>query len=124
MAKSGAISAGGTYESPLRFWLGFNLACTGINYSDINPITLSNGYPASQKQSKLGGAFTLNLKGGYVFVFGDKRKKAISLNVNAQNMLGNRGVLGAYSPFGMEDSELRYAYIYGRTVYLMLRFLF
>jgi hypothetical protein len=123
-----AISAGGMYESSLRFWLGFNLAYTGINYSDVNPISLSDNYMAVsenvRKQSKLNGAFTLNLKGGYVFVFGGKQKKALSLNVNAQNVLGSKGILGAYSPLGMETGELRYAYIYGRTIYLMLRFLF
>jgi hypothetical protein len=123
-----AISAGGMYESPLRFWLGFNLACTGINYSDVNPISLSNSYMAVsenvRKQSKFDDIFTLNLKGGYVFVFGGKQKKALSLNVNAQNVLGNKGILGAYSPLGTRTGELRYAYIYGRTIYLTLRFLF
>jgi hypothetical protein len=121
-----AISAGGMYGSPLRFWLGFNLSYTGINYSDVNPITLANSYiPLSenmQEQTKLKGAFTFNLKGGYVFVFGGKQKKALSLNVNVQNVFGNRGILGAYSPLGMENSESRYAYMYGRTIYLMLRF--
>jgi hypothetical protein len=123
-----AITAGGIYESPLRFWLGFNFAYTGQNYSDINPVVWSVNYPETPDnnriQSKLNGAFTFNLKGGYAFVFGGKQKKAISLNIHAQNLFGGKGVLGAYSPFGMESSETRYAYIYGRAIYMMLRFSF
>jgi hypothetical protein len=121
-----AITAGGIYESPWRAWLGFNLAYTGLSYSDINPITLSKNHLDSslEQQIVLNGVFTFNLKGGYVFLFGEKRKKALSLNVHAQNLFGSKGILGAYSPFGMENQELRYAYIYGRTIYLMLRFSF
>jgi hypothetical protein len=123
-----AISAGALYESPLRFWFGLNLAYTGLSYSDVNPAILSNSYLAEyssvQGQSKLDGLFTLNAKGGYVFVFGGKRKQALSLNVHAQNLLGSKGILAAYAPFGMGDGELRYARVYGRTVYLMLRFTF
>jgi hypothetical protein len=123
-----AITAGGIYESPLRFWLGFNLAYTGQNYPEINPVALSYSYMESsgntREQPGLNGVFTFNLKGGYVFVFGAKRKKALSLNVHAQNLFSAKGILGAYSPYGMENSELRYAYIYGRTVYLMFRFSF
>ncbi|MDR2384026.1 MAG: TonB-dependent receptor [Prevotellaceae bacterium] len=113
-----AITAGGIYESPLRFWFGLNLAYTGQNYPDINIETSNDAH----EQPKLNGIFTFNLKGGYVFVFGGKHKKALSLNVHAQNLFDSKGILGAYSPYGMENSELRYAYIYGRTVYLMLRF--
>jgi outer membrane receptor protein involved in Fe transport len=124
-----AITAGGIYESPLRFWLGFNLAYTGQNHADINPVTWAYGYTQmsdeeSREQSALKGAFTFNLKGGYVFVFGAKRKKALSLNVHAQNLFNSKGFLGAYSPYGMENSELRYAHIYGRTLYVMMRFSF
>ncbi|MDR1593468.1 MAG: hypothetical protein LBS43_03140 [Prevotellaceae bacterium] len=125
-----AITAGGIYESPLRFWLGFNLAYTGQNHSDINPVVFAYHYPETtddsnnQEQLTLKGAFTFNLKGGYVFLFGGKQKKALSLNVHAQNLFGGKGILGAYSPYGMESNEPRYAYIYGRTVYLMLRFSF
>jgi hypothetical protein len=121
-----AITAGAVYESPLRFWFGLNLAYTGQKFSDINPVIFSYSYQEmpddNRKQTGLKGAFTLNLKGGYVFVFGDKRKKALSLNVHAQNLFGGKGILGAYSPYGMESNELRYAYIYGRTVYMILRF--
>ncbi|MDR0724935.1 MAG: hypothetical protein LBF59_02865 [Prevotellaceae bacterium] len=123
-----AITAGGIYESPLRFWLGFNLAYTGQNYPDINPVAMSYSYMETsgntREQQGLNGVFTFNLKGGYVFVFGAKRKKALSLNIHAQNLFGAKGILGAYSPYGMESNELRYAYIYGRTVYLMFRFSF
>jgi hypothetical protein len=123
-----AITAGGVYESPLRFWLGFNFAYTGQNHPDINPVALSYGYMETSEnnpeQTGLKGVFTFNLKGGYVFVFGAKRKEALSLNVHVQNLFGGKGILGAYSPYGMENNELRYAYIYGRTVYLMLRFSF
>jgi hypothetical protein len=123
-----AITAGGVYESPLRFWLGLNLAYTGQNHSDINPIVFANSYletlDSNREQSALKSAFTFNLKGGYVFIFGGKQKKALSLNVHAQNLFAGKGILGAYSPYGMENSELRYAYIYGRTVYMMLRFSF
>jgi hypothetical protein len=121
-----AITAGGIYESPIHLWLGFNLAYTGQTYSDVNPITLSRNHPdnAMSQQTGLNGVFTFNLKGGYVFVFGAKRKKAISLNIHAQNLFNSKGILGAYSPFGMENNELRYAYIYSRTLYLMLRFSF
>ncbi|MDR1886792.1 MAG: hypothetical protein LBQ70_02645 [Prevotellaceae bacterium] len=123
-----AIAAGAVYESPLRFWLGLNLAYTGQSYADINPIILSGSYLSAhdniREQPGLTGTFTLNFKGGYVFVFGGKRKQALSLNVHVQNLLGSEGILGAYSPFGTESSETRYAYIYGRTMYLMLRFMF
>jgi hypothetical protein len=124
-----AITAGGIYESPLRFWLGFNLAYTGQNHADINPVTLAYGYmqtsdEESREQPVLKGAFTFNLKGGYVFVFGAKRKKALSLNIHAQNLFNGKGFLGAYSPYGMENSELRCAHIYGRTLYVMMRFSF
>jgi hypothetical protein len=123
-----AITAGAVYESPLRFWLGFNLAYTGQNHSDINPIVFSNSYldttDSNSEQSVLKGIFTVNLKGGYVFVFGNKRKKALSLNIHAQNLFNSKGISGAYSPYGMENNELRYAYIYGRTIYMMLRFSF
>jgi outer membrane receptor protein involved in Fe transport len=124
-----AITAGGIYESPLRFWLGLNLAYTGQSYPDINPVTLSHSYMEAagntrEQQTGLNGVFTFNLKGGYVVVFGAKRKKALSLNVHAQNLFDAKGILGAYSPYGMENNEMRYAYIYGRTVYLMLRFSF
>jgi hypothetical protein len=123
-----AISAGGIYESPLNFWVGLNVAYTGQNYSDINPITLSNSLLETagiQEQLKLQGAFALNFKGGYTFIFGGKTKKALSLNFNLQNLLGGtKGVLGAYSPLGLENSDIRYAYMYGRTMYLMMRFLF
>jgi hypothetical protein len=125
-----AITAGGIYESPLRFWLGFNLAYTGKNYPDMNPVILSYAYRETApenigEQPGLKGMFTLNLKGGYVFVFGGKQKKALSLNVHAQNLFGSKGIIGAYSPYeGMENNELRYAYMYGRTIYLMLRFSF
>jgi hypothetical protein len=121
-----AIAAGAIYESPIRLWLGLNLAYTGMSYSDINPVTLSKNHQDSNigQQVGLNGAFTLNLKGGYVFTFGAKRTKALSLNIHAQNLLGTKGITGAYSPFGMENNELRYAYMYGRTMYLMVRFLF
>jgi hypothetical protein len=121
-----AITAGGIYESPIRLWLGFNLAYTGMSYSDVNPVTLSRTHPDNsvEQQTAIKGTFTFNLKGGYVFVFGNKRKKAISLNVHAQNLFGAKGVLGAYTPLGMENKELRYASIYNRTVYMMVRFSF
>jgi hypothetical protein len=123
-----AIAAGAVYESPLRFWLGFNLAYTGQNHSDINPVVLSYSYPEmpddNRGQSILKGAFTFNLKGGYTLVFGGKQKKALSLNIHAQNLFDSKGILGAYSPLGMENSETEYAWIYGRTMYMMLRFSF
>jgi hypothetical protein len=124
-----AIAAGVIYESPLRFWLGLNLAYTGQNHADINPVMFSYSYGETssdndREQPVLKGVFTFNLKGGYVFVFGAKRKKALSLNVHAQNLFDNKGILGAYSPYGMENNELRYAHIYGRTIYMMLRFSF
>lgn len=121
-----AIAAGGIYESPLRFWLGMNIAFTGQSHSDINPVTLSKSHQDSNVAQQIGlkGAFTFNLKGGYVFVFGGKQKRALSLNIHAQNLFDGKGVLCAYSPFGMENNELRYAHIYGRTVYMMLRFSF
>jgi hypothetical protein len=123
-----AIAAGGIYESPLRFWLGFNFVYTGQNHVDINPVISSYSYREmsgnDREQPELKGVFTFNLKGGYAFVFGAKHKKALSLNVHAQNLFGGKGILGAYSPFGKENNELKYAHIYGRTVYLMLRFSF
>jgi hypothetical protein len=122
-----AISAGALYESPLNFWLGLNFSYTGQNFAAVNPLTLS--YSAAetndtQEQLKLSGVFTLNLKGGYVFVLGEKRKKALSLNINAQNLLGTKGILSAYSPLGTDNADIRYAYIYGRTMYLTLKFVF
>ncbi|MDR0385218.1 MAG: TonB-dependent receptor [Prevotellaceae bacterium] len=123
-----AITAGGIYESPLRFWLGFNLAFAGQSCSDINPVMFAYSYremtDSGSEQLKLKGALTFNLKGGYVFVFGNRHKKALSLNIHAQNLFGSKGILGAYSPPGMENSETRYAHIYGRTVFTMLRFSF
>jgi hypothetical protein len=123
-----AIAAGGVYESPLRLWLGFNLAYTSQNHADINPVALSYRYRGmsgnSREQPELKGVFTLSLKGGYVIVFGSKRKTALSLSVHAQNLFDSKGITGAYSPYGMENSELRYAYLYGRTFYAMLRFSF
>jgi hypothetical protein len=121
-----AITAGGIYESTKRFWLGFNLACTGQTYSDVNPITLLDSHPDGDviQQVRLNSTITVNLKGGYVFIFGTKRKKALSLNIHAQNLFNAKGLLGVYSPFGMENDELRYAYIYNRTFWLMARFSF
>ncbi|MDR1583685.1 MAG: hypothetical protein LBS55_10610 [Prevotellaceae bacterium] len=122
-----AITAGGIYESPLRLWLGFNVAYTNQNHSDINPVILSNNLKPSYnewKQTGLNSVFTLNVKGGYVFVFGHKRKQALSINIHVQNLLNSKGFLGAYSPFGMQNRELRYAHIYGKTMYLILKFLF
>jgi hypothetical protein len=122
-----AISAGLLYESTLNFWLGLNLSYSGQNFASVNPLTLS--YSAAetndtQEQLKLSGVFTLNLKGGYVFPFPGKHKRALSLNINADNLLGAKGILGAYSPLGLEKTDVRYAYIYGRTMYLTLRFIF
>jgi hypothetical protein len=120
-----AISAGAIYESPWRLWLGFNLAYTDQNYSDINPIILSkSNFNSTWKQTGLKNIYTLNLKGGYAFVFGHKRKQTLSLNVHVQNVLNAKGVTGAYTPFGMEDNELKYVDIYGRTMYIILRFSF
>ena len=114
-----AFSAGAQYEAPLNFWLGLNANFTSQSYSEINPLA------STIEQEKLGGAFTLNFNGGYTFVFGSKIKKAISLNVNVQNILDNKkGVLGAYQPFDANDLESRYAYMYGRTMHFMLRFTF
>jgi hypothetical protein len=124
-----ALSAGGSYESPLNFWAGLNFCYTGQSYSDVNPVAfvknLPEPTPDDQQQIKLKGAFTVNFNGGYTFLLGEKHRQALSLNVNIQNLFGNtNGVLGAYAPFGLNNSGTKYAYMYGRTFHLMIRFLF
>ena len=121
-----AVSAGLMYHSPWNFWAGLNLNYSGMNYADENPFTLLYNNPVEgfENQKQLPAAFTLNLRGGYSFVLGKKRSQALSLNVNVHNLLDHRGVLGAYRPFGLENNDVRYAYIYGRTIYMMLRFWF
>jgi hypothetical protein len=122
-----AVVAGALYESPKNFWLGLNLAYTGMSYADVNPAlycaSVMQDY-TPEEQTALKGAFTLNLKGGYSFIFGGKHKKAISANINVQNLTGAKGILAAYRPFGLLDNDTRFAYMYGRTVYLMLSFMF
>ncbi|MDR2424196.1 MAG: hypothetical protein LBD59_05665 [Prevotellaceae bacterium] len=121
-----AVSAGLIYHSPWNFWAGLNLNYSGMNYADENPFTLLYNNPVEgySAQTQLAAAFTLNLRGGYSLVLGKKRSRALSLNVNINNLLDQHGVLGAYRPFGLENNDMRYAYIYGRTMFMMLRFWF
>ena len=127
-----AFSGGAMYDSPQRWWAGFNANYAASNYIDVNPLRFgSTSVDLGNEQAKLKSVFTLDLYGGYTFEFGEKKKKAIGLNVNVQNILGTKnGCLGAYEPFGVITADNagkhdpHYAYAYGRTVYLMLSFVF
>ena len=127
-----AVSAGGVYESPLRWWAGFKANYAGNNYVDVNPLRFSSAsLDVGRDQARLKSVFTFDLYGGYTYEFGEKKKKAIAINLNIQNLLGTtQGYLGAYEPFGIIDADngyrydARYAYAYGRTLYLMLSFVF
>lgn len=143
------VFSGGAQYDFQRWWLGLTMNYAGNNYVDMNPlvrkIVTINGRneegevepepePAPDefpKQEKLSSIFTFDFHGGYTFEFGDRQKKAISLNLNVQNLLGSKGYLGAYQPFGVMNEGVdpnkfnpRYAPAYGRTMFLMVSFIF
>ena len=123
-----AISAGGIYESDKNWWAGLNVSYTDKNYKDINPVAFAMIFSTlDEMQDKLKSNLSVNLNTGYSYKFGIKAKKALTLNVNVQNLLGTKsGIMGAYNPFGIDNNihGNRYAYMYGRTFYLMLGFTF
>jgi outer membrane receptor protein involved in Fe transport len=126
-----AFSGGAMYDFQ-RWWVGFNANYAAANYIDPNPLRFASAsVDLGNEQAKLKAVFTLDLYGGYTFEFGEKKKKAVGLNVNVQNILGTKnGYLGAYEPFGPITADNagkhdpHYAYAYGRTMYLMLSFVF
>ncbi|MDR2563950.1 MAG: hypothetical protein LBC98_08425 [Prevotellaceae bacterium] len=127
-----AFSLGAMYDSPQRWWAGFKANYAGNNYIEVNPLRFSSSSLSPDREQRgLKAAFTVDLYGGYTFEFGEKKKKAIGLNVNIQNLIGTKAAyLGAYEPFGIigfdnaQRYEPRYAAAYGRTFYLMLSFVF
>ncbi|MDR0560887.1 MAG: TonB-dependent receptor [Prevotellaceae bacterium] len=122
-----AISAGGMYMSPWNLWLGLNICYSGMSYADENPVALGYDNPnlENKQQVNLDGIFTMNFNGGYSLILGKKKQNALSLNINIQNLFDSKnGVLGAYRPFGQENDEVRYAYMYGRTFYMSLKLWF